>query len=361
MPWLRKRGIPLVLFLWGWCTVRSAAREAKQLARVAILRYDDDTGTPNFGYLPGSLTEAIDKSLQRRFEYVREDPAKSETQRRKIKAKGIFNAREAAQYCARYDVQILVYGRFTYDPQNRQIAVDTWISLGTEKDHRQLVQRRSQTDASIFNLADKVADDIVREMTQIAMGQRSASVPAKGAKIELEKKTVPQWYAAKTQLAFFAGLTPPLSELGQAYHPGVAISVGVRHALFQDWYGLLDLTFTSLAGAAKESRNAYTTRLVLVPARVGGGYAWYFGNGRWRFDAESLLGLYAGNFTILASGENVHEKNFFNPTLGLNLSVHYLAWERLALGLRAGYLHLFDKGTQPGTLFLLQLGLAYVL
>lgn len=46
-----------------------------ELARVAILKYQDLTGTKNFRYLPASLTEAIDASLQKKFEYVREDPA----------------------------------------------------------------------------------------------------------------------------------------------------------------------------------------------------------------------------------------------------------------------------------------------
>ncbi|MBS0617202.1 MAG: hypothetical protein JSR44_03385 [Spirochaetes bacterium] len=73
-----------------------AAPAKKDLARVAILKYKDLTETTRFGYMPASLTEAIDVSLQKKFEYVREDPAATMSARAMANAIRPTNSRGAA-------------------------------------------------------------------------------------------------------------------------------------------------------------------------------------------------------------------------------------------------------------------------
>lgn len=356
-------GVPLGLIgLWGAASISAA--NTKELARVAILTYDDETGTKNFAYMPDSLTEAIDKSLQKRFDYVREEPKKSEEQRRRIKKTGIFTAKEAAQYCARFDVQILVYGRFTYDDKSRQLVVDTWISLGSEKDHRQLKERRNPTDASIFNLADKVAEDIVQEMTQIALEQKksaqSAATPAPaGQKLELEKKVTPRWLGHNYQLGLSGALLFAISDTRTAFHETALLQIALRKSFFSTQYIGLQLATTSIAGR-EQSRSAYTSELALVSAQAAFGRYWFFGNDRWRFHADITTGFYYGRFSIQATGNEVFAKDFVNPVLGANAGLHYLIFSSFSVGLNLGYLHLFDKGALPAQFVTFQLELSYV-
>lgn len=334
----------------------------KELARVAILTYDDETNTQNFGYMPTSLTEAIDKSLQQRFEYVREEPQKSEEQRRKIKAQGIFTAKEAAQYCAKYDVQIIVYGRFTYDEPSKQIVVETWISLGTEKDHRKLKERRNPTDASIFNLADKVAEDIVSEMTLIALEQKkSQSKPvAKGEKLELEKKVAPQFSPYKSMVSLGPGATFAIFDFSKGYHDSPTVSATFRYNFFPRWYGVFSIAGAESQGRNSENSASFEMNLRFAPIKAGLGYSWLFGKERWRFNAEAVVGVYLAKFTILNNGEQVFEKNFVNPLFGVGSGLHYLLFTRIAVGVQAGYLELLDKDASSARMVIIELVVSYV-
>ena len=47
------------------------AAAKSSLAVVAIPAYVDTTGSQNYGYLSGSLTDAVDASMQQKFDYAR--------------------------------------------------------------------------------------------------------------------------------------------------------------------------------------------------------------------------------------------------------------------------------------------------
>lgn len=159
-----------------------AAPAEKNLAKVAILTYEDETATKNFGYMPNSLTEAIDKSLQKKFEYEREDPKKSEAARKLIKPERSLHRQRSRSLLHEERCTDSGVRQFTYYVANRQIVVETVISLGSEEKFRKLKERTNPTDATIFALADKVADDIVAEMTAIAKEQQEKEGKAKEQK-----------------------------------------------------------------------------------------------------------------------------------------------------------------------------------
>lgn len=358
------KGMLLCLFITS--TQLQAADKNKSLARVAILTYADETGTNNFGYMPNSLTEAIDKSLQRKFEYVREDPAKSETARRKIKASGILNATEAAQYCVKNDVQILVLGQFKYDAAKKQIVVDTYISLGSKENYRALPERRNPTDASIFTLADKVADDIVAEMTKIAKEQQlnaAKATPAqKGEKLELEKQ-VPVVWAFKDFTANFAvGVASPIDDLKEPYAPAGSIALSAKRLIWRGLYAGVFAQFFKLN--SRESQSAsFSSSLTAIPLTLNLGYSWFFWSDRWRFDVELGGGYYGGKFAV-NSGSNssgdIYSKTFSNPAGRSAVALHWLFSQNVSFGLEFGSIVLFDKGNDAGRVVNLLLSAGYV-
>lgn len=177
---------------WRVISAEPGTKPKADLARVSILSYQDLTGAKNFGYMPASLTEAIDASLQARFEYVREEPAKSEAAAAKFRASGGgFTPETAAEFCKINKTDILILGSFTFDAQKNEIVVETTISLGAKNKFRNLPDRRNLVNASIFRLADKVADDIVQALTEIAKEQTPEKLPDEKKpkeKIELKKE-----------------------------------------------------------------------------------------------------------------------------------------------------------------------------
>ncbi len=363
LRWLRACFLlPALVFV----PAAGAAKNAKSLARVAILTYDDETRTKNFGYMPNSLTEAIDKSLQQKFEYVREDPGKSEAARRKIKSAGILNAREAAEYCVKNDVQILVLGQFTYDAAKKQIAVNTYISLGSKENYRALPERRNPTDASIFSLADKVADDIVAEMTSIAKEQQATAGKSadtqKGDKLELEKQVPIVWAFKDFSANLHVGVASPIDELKQPYASGGSIAVSAKRLMWRGLYAGAFMQFFKLNSRDTQGAS-FSSSLTAIPLTLNLGYSWFFWSDRWRFDVELGGGYYGGKFAVNASSggtTEIYSKTFGNPAARSAIALHWLFLQNVSFGLEFGSLVLFDKGNDAGRVVNLLLSAGYV-
>ncbi|MFO1472793.1 MAG: hypothetical protein U1F27_17375 [Turneriella sp.] len=223
------------------------------LARVSIVRYADVTGTKNFGYMPDSLTEAIDKSLQIRFEYRREEPEKTDAAMALFRKKNPqLNAETAADFCRKHNTDILIYGEFSFDALTNEIVVKTSISLGSTSKFRALPERRNPVNATIFKLADLVADDIVRNLTEIAKEQAPEKQAKSGGnnkadKIELKKTTATAW--SETNWNITPGLTillPFNSSFAGNRVPQGMLSVSAERRLWGGFYAGLRGTAMSV-------------------------------------------------------------------------------------------------------------------
>ncbi|MCX7632112.1 MAG: hypothetical protein N2Z22_02125 [Turneriella sp.] len=179
---------------------------------MAILPYDDKTGTANFEYMPSSLKEAITNSMHEKFEFNEVDAAKVTLTAEQVKksAKGVFGPKEAAEVCRKTDVDILIFGSFTFDKAKNEIAIATNISLGSTDKFRTLPTVQNKVDSTIFGAADCVATDIVAEITRIAKEQQEAK--GKAAEAEANKKTQlaktekrKTWTDINWNVGFFAG------------------------------------------------------------------------------------------------------------------------------------------------------------
>jgi len=351
---------PLVVLLLNSPVI--AAPAEKNLAKVAILTYEDETSTKNFGYMPNSLTEAIDKSLQKKFEYEREDPKKSEAARKLIKPKGAFTAKEAAAYCTKNDVQILVFGKFTYDAANRQIVVETVISLGSEEKFRKLKERTNPTDATIFALADKVADDIVAEMTAIAKEQQEKEGKAKeqktGEKLELKKDTAITWAPKKNTANVAFGVIGPSGDLKDAYDDAGTLTLSANRLLWKGFYAGVFTQFFKLS--TKSGNSVFLSSLTALPLTANIGYSLFFWSDRFRLNAELGGGYYGAKFEVKSGDTVLYTRSFYNPALRVALSLHWLVFSAVSLGIELNHLQLYDKNQTTGKVTGLVLSAGFV-
>ncbi|HRP68633.1 MAG TPA: hypothetical protein PLY93_03810 [Turneriella sp.] len=336
LPWF----IALLVIL---NTALGAAYEDKALARVAILTYEDETHTNNFQYMPGSLTEAIDKSLQTKFEYRREEPTKSQAARQKLKPHGLLNAQEAVLYCKNNDVQILVFGRFQYDARRREIIVDTYISLGSVESFRHLKVRRNPTNATIFTLAERVADDIVAEMTLIAkeQGERTSKPQTENEKITLEKETPVTWTPKLYFVTVGMGGVQPLAALKDVYPATLIPSVSFNRLVWRNFYTGIFSGLFQFKGQETQNVN-FRSSLTTLATTFNVGYAWFFGKDRWRVNTEFGAGYYGSKFLVESESANIYSRMFSNPVLRASTSLHFLIFSALSIGVEAGYLQLVD-------------------
>lgn len=324
------------------------AEQKAELARVSIVRYQDATGTRNFGYMPDSLTEAIDKSLQLRFEYKREDPDKTEGAVTAFKIKNPqLNAQSAADFCKINKTDILIYGDFTFDGLTNEIVVNTYISLGAASKFRHIEERRNPVNATIFKLADLVADDIVRNLTEIAKEQSPEKLGAKlrkDEKLELKKIRTTAW--SETNWNFTPGFSilVPLNSSFSGYRtPQPMMSLLAERRLFRGLY-------FGLQGSVLPARIS-NIALDFFTAAAFAAYHWQL-SARWDIFVQAGAGYYTGryynnttcysNCTANSTGETFPINNpYFMARSGFN----FLIFSWLSLGIFGQGDLFYDKPT----------------
>jgi len=353
------RSLKLPTICLSLCVITGLfAQENKSLARVAILTFEDRTGTKNYGYLPSSLTEAIDKSLQRKFEYVREDPVKSDAARRNFHVRETFNAEQATNFARSNHFDIVIFGFFTLDAESKQVIVTTYVAFDSVEKFRVLRERKNKADATIFSLADKVADDIVGEMTAVANAQSGSEKPiAAVGKLELKKNSEMSWANKNWQLSLEAGPAAPLG--GNNVKPGAGAALRIiRHV----WAGLYSGAEVGFAFTSRTSTDTSSSCLgnICSPTAEGGnfsagyattalGYAFYPGE-RWRIFADAGPGIARGGFLEYNQTQKTDQTRFL---LRAAFGVDFLISTSLALGIGAR-LHSFPSDSssfpffQPG-------------
>ena len=167
---LKKR---LVLFIMTCVTTFSVfAQEITEvkkesLARISILPFYDHTGTQDFGYLPGSLREAIVQSMHKKFEFV-ETPEKEmlvvfpESNLENRNDENLIK-----KSAATLNSDIIIYGEFEFDKKTDKVTIKPKIYFAPIKENAGLEHVTNPVDNTIFQVTEKVADNINKEINRM--------------------------------------------------------------------------------------------------------------------------------------------------------------------------------------------------
>lgn len=328
-----------------------------EVARVAIIRYEDKTGSKNFEYMPGSLREAITKSMHYKFEFTEVDAEKVQPVYDQIKAKnkGKITPKESAEICRKADVDILIYGFFTFNKTDNEIEIHTEISLGSTDKYRTLVPVENRVDATIFQAADKVASDIVAEITKVAIEQQQAK--GKAAETEKGKTQLAKtdkfkgWVDQNWMISLGVGPMRPLifTDTAKVNMDGMAALHIARR-----FSGPIHLGFLGTFGGmqTRQTSGSVTSHFSSFAGAITAGYFFDL-SARWRATTMAGVGYYIGTFdryldcTNCSSGsstgfqsENTRVRNPFALT---RFGIHFLIFSFLAIGLEADYRVYFDS------------------
>lgn len=291
-----------------------AARKAKakpaeqstnsEAARVAIIRYEDKTGTKNFDYMPNSLKEAIADSMHKKFEFIEVESEKVAPFVSQVKAKnkGKIGAKEAAEICRLADVDILIYGDFTFNKEDEEIEIHTNISLGSTDKFRLLPAVENRVDSTIFQAADKVATDIVAEITKVALEQQQAkgkdALATKG-KTQLDKTEKSKtWADLNWTIGVSAGAVYPLVNRDNAeVKTEPSLSLFGNYRLKNNLHVGLFASYSGLRSSGKSS--PYQTNLDHIATAATAGYFFDL-SPRWRWTNSVGAGYYFGKLSVYA-------------------------------------------------------------
>jgi len=160
---------------------KNQIQKTDDLAKVTILPYIDSTKTNNFGYMPGSLSDAIDKSMQNMFEYNRvKGPILNKFIQKNTKDKKEFSDKDIKNISEKFKSDFIIYGYFTYEKDNNKIKkerkdkiiINTFIFLLDGKNFITLQSIKNPIDGTLFEATDKVANFIVDEIKKIALARQ---------------------------------------------------------------------------------------------------------------------------------------------------------------------------------------------
>lgn len=340
-------------------TARKNAEKAASAgaARVVILPYEDKTGTQNFEYMPGSLQEAITNSMHEKFEFNEVAAAKINPVAARIAKKnnGNLGAKEAAQICREADIDILIFGDFVFNTQSNAIEIHTKISLGSTDKFRVLETVTNKVDSTIFHAADKVATNIVAEITKVVREQQEARGKAaeteKNNKAQLKKTEKRKtWADVNWNFALGIGAGYPLANLDNA---SVKIEPAVNaygmYRLKGNWHVGLSMMLAEIL--SHKENGPYETQIIYLATAANAGY--YFDiAARWRVTTAVGLGYYIGKFSVSSTcpagdtqcfaPNTVPETQIRNPFAMAHAGIHFLIFSFLSVGVQTEYRMLYD-------------------
>ncbi|MBX3721955.1 MAG: hypothetical protein KF713_08955 [Turneriella sp.] len=205
---MRKKTIPFLCIAAALSTAVEARRGAPEtgprqgaLAVVAIPAYIDTTGSQNYGYLSGSLTDAVDSSMQQKFDYARANQKTVEGEAKKAwKANKVPSDAEIRQIAAATASDYVVVGSYTLSADKKQIIFNTRIFIAPDK-FINVTPLANNADATLFDATNKVATEIVAAIEAEARARAAANQATvkAGEKIALSKTPDPAAPAAKTE------------------------------------------------------------------------------------------------------------------------------------------------------------------
>lgn len=153
---------------------KNAAEKSKQaeLARVAIIDFHNKTGSPNYQYLASSLSSAIGVSMRDQFEYFRVDPMKTQRSANLLyKVIKEFDQLVVSQFSMQHKADILIYGDYNYDKKKDLISINTRIYFLQPDVMLNLDSIENKIDSTLFTAVDKVANQIVQAIADLARQQ----------------------------------------------------------------------------------------------------------------------------------------------------------------------------------------------
>ncbi len=343
------------------------------LARVALVPFSDQTKTNRFAYMPKSLGDAIDKSMQSRFEYRKTSQAgiAAVTNNRKSKP----TVKLARRVSEKTDSDIVIYGHFNLDKKSQEIVVFTNIYLRDTGKAIKIETIRKPTDVTIFEAADKTAALIVAEINKLAQQQddqgkkkeKYAKKPkariARGFSYQRARYEATLNFGFEGTMGNDLGAGPHLHLLGRYFLLGYLYGeggIGFTQLRKDTSVELVSGTFTRATsefafGQVFAGAGAYFIlgRSFRLSAGLGGGY--YRGKYRIDYDCDDSCSQIFG-FT---NGEqvNVEQASWWAYA---NLGIDYLIWHRLALGTEVFFKAYHDTGSKIQNSVGLSLRFSYV-
>lgn len=189
---MNRLAIIVLLMTPIWAQPKTSPSQSS-LAVVALPDYVDATGSKNYSYLGPSLSDAIDASMQKRFDYTRADKKVVDREVKKLWRPGkVPLDSDVKQVAILTKSDYVIVGSYTLNKKKTQVTFSTRIFIAPDR-FIQVPDVTNAVDATLFDATNKVAAEIVRVIEADAREQQAkqaaaaATASQPGEKIALAK------------------------------------------------------------------------------------------------------------------------------------------------------------------------------
>lgn len=145
------------------------------LARVAIISFEDNTGSENYKYLSGSLREAINNSMKKNFTYEAVEFTQTDAVIKDLQKTGNVQKIDLAtikRAAKELKADVVVFGNYTYDEKENMVLFNVSIYLTMADARRDLELTKNMVDNTIFMATEKVSQNLVTNIKQMVEENR---------------------------------------------------------------------------------------------------------------------------------------------------------------------------------------------
>ncbi len=155
----------------GTKSIKLAKKKKKRpgLARVAFLQFRNSSKQSKYGWLGGSLPDAINKAMQKTFEYKRFSDARLDKE--KLSADRKNNVKVIAQLGKELDIDIIIFGDFTVNGGKNEITFTSEIFYVSDSKIIATAKESSATDIRMFGATTELANKIVNQIYNYEIGR----------------------------------------------------------------------------------------------------------------------------------------------------------------------------------------------
>jgi len=342
------------------------AIKGDDLARVAILAFDDRTNSNNFQYMAESLSDAINYSMLKEFTYIRIDKNELNKSTYWMQYQNLISVGKKIENSDQEGIQdknqqnlvkkiakdvksdIIIFGNYSYDLNTNELVLTANLYLALSDGTKKINSIRNVVDNTLFNATALLAKNLVAEIHSMIeeaeqknkntsnKAEEDIKKPKPGEKTALTRKVAMaptfDWTTKKLSVTLLPGFymnNSPSSGCGVCQ---LQVTLAARFWVIQRLYFGIALD----SGIIERSAFPFSAGMPSWVSLDGIAFVGYsIPVQRWLFSAD----IGAGYYLIIDSSEKMM---YYNPAFGARIGAEVLLTPVFSLGLAVNAHLLYD-------------------
>ncbi|GAB4430718.1 MAG: hypothetical protein OHK0011_13440 [Turneriella sp.] len=209
--------LPLLLMAKLAANAPQQPAPAGELARVAILEFQDNTGQKGYGWIKTSLPDAINNSMKDQFEFSRAELRLPKTPPGAPAQDEILTEEYIGRLAQEQNIDIVIFGSYSYDAKKRMAEFSAQVYHLKGKRIIGTVNKPSRLNNDVFDAIESISRKIVEHIYRFSLDLNEQQVAEKRDQDVRLLVLVPTWTTDAQKKAALGELEIQKKELRKKY------------------------------------------------------------------------------------------------------------------------------------------------